>query len=108
LLTPTSYAAYTHIDDDTTALSGELTMSTPTQEKIKRPKVTLIPAKGVSQTINYLLEDRNELEWLVAIGRNKKGEIFFYDTGGDIIEDLGTLDYLKQRLVRAHFGDEWE
>jgi hypothetical protein len=44
----------------------------------------------------------------VAIGRNKKGEIFFYDTGGDIIEDIGTLDYLKQRLLRAHFGDEWE
>jgi hypothetical protein len=44
----------------------------------------------------------------VAIGRNKKGEIFFYDTGGDIIEDLGTLDYLKQRLIRVHFGDEWE
>jgi hypothetical protein len=36
-------------------------MSTTPQEKIKRPKVTLIPAKGVSQTINYLLEDRNEL-----------------------------------------------
>ena len=83
-------------------------MSMTTQEKPKRPKVTLIPGKGVSQTINYLLEDRNELEWLVAIGRNKKGEIFFYDTGGDIIEDLGTLDYLKQRLIRVHFGDEWE
>jgi hypothetical protein len=79
-----------------------------TQHKQKRPNVTLIPAKGVAQTINYLLEDRCELEWLVAIGRNKKGEIFFYDTGGDIIEDLGTLDYLKQRIVRAHFGDEWE
>ncbi len=95
-------------DGEKVALSGEVKMSTTPQEKIKRPKVTLIPAKGVSQTINYLLEDRNELEWLVAIGRNKKGEIFFYDTGGDIIEDLGTLDYLKQRLVRAHFGDEWE
>ena len=83
-------------------------MSMSPQEKPKRPKVTLIPAKGVSQTINYLLEDRNELEWLVAIGRNKKGEIFFYDTGGDIIEDIGTLEYLKQRLLRAHFGDEWE
>jgi hypothetical protein len=95
-------------DGERVALWWRLIMSMTTQEKPQRPKVTLIPAKGVSQTINYLLEDRNELEWLVAIGRNKKGEIFFYDTGGDIIEDLGTLDYLKQRLIRAHFGDEWE
>ena len=83
-------------------------MSSYTQEKSRPSKVTLFPANGVSQTINYLLEDRNKLEWLVAIGRNKRGEIFFYDTGGDIIEDLGSLDYLKQRLLRAHFGDEWE
>ncbi len=83
-------------------------MSTTPQESPKRPKVTLISEKGVSQTINYLLEDRNELEWLVAVGRNKKGEIFFYDTGGDIIEDLGALEYLKQRLSRSHMGEEWE
>ena len=83
-------------------------MPSNTQEKPHSSKVTLIPAKGVSQTINYLLEDRDELEWLVAIGRNKRGEIFFYDPGVDIIEDLGSLDYLKQRLLRAHFGDEWE
>lgn len=73
-----------------------------------KPKVTIIPGRGVSQTINYLLEDRDDLEWLVAVGRNKSGEIFFYDTGGDIVEDLGTLDYLKQRIIRAHFGDEPE
>jgi hypothetical protein len=73
-----------------------------------RPKITIIPGRGVAQTINYLLEDRDDLEWLVAVGRNKNGEIFFYDTGGDIVEDLGTLDYLKQRIIRAHFGDEPE
>src|SRR5690348_17395237 len=66
-------------------------------EKVARPKVTIIPGRGVSQTINYLLEDRDDLEWLVAVGRNKNGEIFFYDTGGDIVEDLGTLEYLKER-----------
>jgi hypothetical protein len=43
---------------------------------------------------------------LVAVGRNKEGEIFFYDTGGDIIEDLGTLEYLKERISRAHFGED--
>ena len=75
-------------------------------EKPARPKVTIIPGHGVAQTINYLLEDRDDLEWLVAVGRNKKGEIFFYDTGGDIIEDLGTLEYLKERITRANFGDE--
>ena len=33
---------------------------------------------------------------------------YVYDTGGDIVEDLGTLEYLKQRIIRAHFGDEPE
>jgi hypothetical protein len=75
-------------------------------QKPVRSKVTIIPGRGVAQTINYLLDDRDHLEWLVAIGRNKDGEIFFYDTGGDIIEDLGTLEYLKERIKRAHFGDE--
>ena len=74
----------------------------------RRTKITIIPGKGVSQAINYLLEDRDELEWLVAVGRNKEGEIFFYDTGGDIIEDLGTLEYLKERILRAHFGEDVE
>ena len=27
---------------------------------------------------------------------------------GDIVEDLGTLEYLKARIIRAHFGDEYE
>ncbi len=72
----------------------------------RKTKITIIPGKGVSQAINYLLEDRDELEWLVAVGRNKDGEIFFYDTGGDIIEDLGTLEYLKERIARAHFGED--
>ena len=73
-----------------------------------RANIRILPVKSVSQTINYLLEDRDELDWLVAVGRNKEGEIFFYDTGGDIIEDLGTLEYLKERIARAHFGDEPE
>lgn len=81
----------------------------PKQDKSQvKTKITILPGRGVSQTINYLLEDRDDLEWLVAVGRNKSGEIFFYDTGGDIVEDLGTLDYLKQRILRAHFGDESE
>ena len=78
------------------------------QHKSLKPKITIIPGKGVAQTINYLLEDRDQLEWLVAVGRNKNGEIFFYDTGGDIVEDLGALEYLKERIVRAHFSDEME
>jgi|DewCreStandDraft_4_1066084.scaffolds.fasta_scaffold11704_4 hypothetical protein len=78
------------------------------QHNPAKPKVTIIPAKGVSQTLNYLLEDRDQLDWLVAVGRNKNGDILFYDTGGDILEDLGTLEYLKQRIVRAHFGEDYE
>ena len=76
------------------------------QQKLLKPKITIIPGKGVSQTINYLIEDRDQLDWLVAVGRNKNGEIFFYDTGGDIVEDLGTLEYIKERILRAHFGEE--
>ena len=78
------------------------------QQKSLKPKITIIPGKGVSQTINYLIEDRDQLDWLVAVGRNKNGEIFFYYTGGDIIEDLGTLEYLKERISRAHFSEEPE
>ena len=78
------------------------------QPKSLRPKVVIIPAKGVSQTINYLLKDRDDLEWLVAVGRNRQGEVYFYDAGGDIIEDLGVLEYLKDRIARAHFGEEPE
>ena len=82
-------------------------------EKSAKAKVTIIPGRGVSQTINYLLEDRdNGLSERclrnVAVGRNKNGEIFFYDTGGDIVEDLGTLEYVKERITRAHFGEEPE
>ena len=73
--------------------------------KSPNPKVTIIANKGANQTINYLLEDRDELDWLVAIGRNKKGDIFFYDTGGDIIQDLGALEYVKERILRDYFGD---
>jgi hypothetical protein len=73
--------------------------------KSPNPKVTIIANKGTHQTINYLLEDRDELDWLVAIGRNKKGDIFFYDTGGDIIQDLGALEYIKERILRDYFGD---
>lgn len=73
--------------------------------KTPAPKVTIIASKGANQTINYLLEDRDELEWLVAIGRNRSGDIFFYDTGGDIIQDLGALEYIKERILRDYFGE---
>jgi hypothetical protein len=73
--------------------------------KTANPKVTIIASKGANQAINYLLEDRDELEWLVAIGRNRNGDIFFYDTGGDIIQDLGALEYIKERIVRDYFGE---
>jgi hypothetical protein len=76
------------------------------QRKSLKPKIIIIPGRGVAQTINYLLKDRDDLNWLVAVGRNGAGEIFFYDTGGDIIQDLGTLEYLKERITRAHFGEE--
>jgi len=78
-------------------------MSQP--NKRLKPKVTIITTKGASQAINYLLEDRNELDWLVAIGRNRNGDIFFYDTGGDIVQDLGTLEYIKDRILRDYFGE---
>lgn len=78
-------------------------MSQP--KKKLTPKVTIIDSNGASQTINYLLEDRDELEWLMAVGRNKNGDIFFYDTGGDILHDLGALEYVKERILRDYFGE---
>ena len=69
------------------------------------PKVTIIASRGADQAINYLLEDRGELEWLIAVGRNRDGDIFFYDSGGDIIQDLGSLEYVKERILRDYFGD---
>jgi len=70
-----------------------------------KPKVTIIANKGANQMINHLLEARNELEWLVAVGRNRKGDIFFYDTGGDIIQDLGSLEYVKETILREYFQE---
>jgi hypothetical protein len=78
-------------------------MSQP--KKSPTPKVTIISTKGANQVINYLLEDRDRLEWLVAVGRNEKGDIFFYDSGGDIIQDLGGLEYIKERILRDYFGE---
>jgi hypothetical protein len=75
------------------------------QPKSANPKITIISKKGANQVINYLLEDREHLQWLVAIGRNEKGDIFFYDTGGDIIHDLGALEYIKERILRDYFGE---
>ncbi len=75
-------------------------------KKRKNPKVTIISSKGANQAINYLLEDRDQLEWLVAIGRNRKGDVFFYDTGGDILQDLGALDYIKDRILRDYFWED--
>lgn len=74
-------------------------------KKSVTPKVTIIASKGATQAINYLLEDRDELEWLVAIGRNHQGDIFFYDAGGDIVQDLGALEYVKARILRDYFGE---
>ncbi len=34
--------------------------------KNANPKVTIIASKGANQAINYLLEDRDELEWLAT------------------------------------------
>lgn len=73
--------------------------------KTSNPKVTIIASKGANQAINYLLQDREELEWLVAVGRNRNGDLFFYDTGGDIVQDLGALEYIKERILRDYCGD---
>ncbi len=77
-------------------------------KKRTNPKVTIIASKGANQAINYILEDRDELDWLVAIARNKNGDIFFYDTGGDVLHDLGALEYIKERILRDHFGESDE
>ena len=42
------------------------------QPKKVTPKVTIIDSSGASQTINYLLEDRDELDWLMAVGTEQE------------------------------------
>jgi hypothetical protein len=74
-------------------------------KKTPPPKVRIIGSKGADQAINYLLEDRHELDWLVAVGRTRDGDISFYDSGGDIIQDIGALEYIKERILRDYFGD---
>ena len=78
-------------------------MSQPRKKPL--PKVTIITSKGASQAINYMLEDRDELEWLMALGRNRNGDLYFYDTGGDLLHDLGALEYIKERILRDYFGE---
>ena len=87
-VTPASLLRLTHpycsvLDAEVGAAEGRMARQ---RKKVERPKITILPGRGVSETINYLLNDRDELEWLVAVGRNKDGEIFFYDTGGEIID----------------------
>ena len=78
-------------------------MSQPRKKPL--PKVTIITSKGASQAINYMLEDRDELEWIMALGRNRNGDLYFYDTGGDLLQDLGALEYIKERILRDYFGE---
>ena len=74
-------------------------MSQPRKKPL--PKVTIITSKGASQAINYMLEDRDELEWLMALGRNRNGDLYFYDTGGDLLQDLGRSGiYQRENFAR--------
>ena len=40
--------------------------------------------------------------------RTKNGKLFFYDTGGDIVEDLGALRIPESAYRPRSFGDEYE
>lgn len=71
-------------------------------KKATNCKITIIASTGANQTIDRLFRDRHELESLLAIGRNCEGELYFYDSGGDIIEDLGVLESIKDRLRRGN------
>ncbi|HUF42645.1 MAG TPA: hypothetical protein VMR20_11850 [Verrucomicrobiae bacterium] len=71
--------------------------------KSANPKITIVPSAGADQTVNCLFQARDELEWLLAIGLNRERDIYFYDTGGDIIEDMGILEYVKDRLLKRNF-----
>lgn len=57
--------------------------------KSANPKITIVPSTGANQTVDRLFQERDELEWLLAIGLNRERDIQFYDTGGDIVEDMG-------------------
>jgi hypothetical protein len=71
------------------------------------PKIRLI-GKGVAQTLNYLLEDQNNMEWLGVVARTKTGEILFLSPARERnpVEELGALRYLEDRIVHCHFEEQ--
>jgi hypothetical protein len=74
------------------------------------PKIRLI-GKGVAQTLNYLLEDQHNIEWLGVVARTKMRGILFSSPAieRDLVEELGALRYLEERIVHCHFDeyDDW-
>jgi hypothetical protein len=74
------------------------------------PKIRLI-GKGVAQTLNYLLEDQHNIEWLGVVARTKMRGILFFSPAieRDLVEELGALRYLEERIVHCHFDeyDDW-
>ena len=70
-------------------------------------KIRLI-GKGVAQTLNYLLEDQDNMEWLGVVARTRTGKILFFSPARerDAVEELGALRYLEERIVRCHFDEQ--
>jgi len=62
-------------------------------------KITIIPGKGVSQAINYLLEDRDELEWLVARLRRQVALLIGDEVHRREREGLDPLDDTDRRMM---------
>jgi len=70
-----------------------------------KPSVTLLSTGdmgGVVGVIQQLTADRAELDWVAVVGRDRDGDLFFYDGGGGIVEDLGTLEYVKAKICRSY------
>jgi len=62
----------------------------PVKKRPKRATVTIIPGKGVSQAINYLLEDRDELFEKVkqkSLDAAKEADIILYMVDGKMLPD---------------------
>ena len=69
-------------------------------KKSANPKVTIIASKGANQAINYLLEDRDELEWLVAIGRKPFTDGLGLENVGVAVDKRGFIqtDHFKTNV----------
>ena len=82
-------------------------------EAAARGVAGILGSESLVQASTWPDEIRSDPAWeqakpwhFVSLDDNESYETAPKSPGGDIVEDLGTLEYLKERITRAHFGDD--